>query len=59
MQRILDVEGIPVAIRNQCHQLLLAVELYEATIKERTDRIQAVAAEAGVTIPEEEDSGAA
>ena len=59
VQRILDVQGIPVAIRNQCHQLLLAVELYEATVKERNERIQALAGEAGVTIPEEDDSGAA
>ena len=56
VQRILDVEGIPVAIRNQCHQLLLAIELYEDTVTQRLERIQELAAEAAITIPGYGDS---
>jgi hypothetical protein len=51
VQRILDVDGIPVAIRNQCHQLLLALELYEDTVKQRLERIQELAGEARLTLP--------
>jgi hypothetical protein len=56
VQRILDVDAIPVAIRNQCHQLLLALELYEDTVRQRLERIQELAGEAGITIPDYGDN---
>jgi hypothetical protein len=53
---VLAVDGIPVAIRNECHQLLLAVEREDAAmIRDHLVQIQRLAASAGVTIPRGDD----
>jgi hypothetical protein len=49
---VLEAPGVPVAVRNECHQFFLAVEMYDfAMARESLRRIQRLADEAGMSIP--------